>query len=403
MAEFDISDVSDLLGLERIAGKNKKTEFSIICPYCGDKRGKMNLCMSKSGKEKNTFHCYACSTAGNMLGLYADMKGITGQDRFKEAYQKILESLNINPERRRTNIIETDDAQYAADEAICDRTLRALFKMLPLKEKHKKHLMDRGLTQEQISMYMLKSVPTDTAEKKALCRRLLKSGHKLYGVPPFYQDENGEWTMKTYPRIAGITCPVIMNGHVLAFQIRLDKDFDGRKYIWASSRGEKNGVSSGSPAILLGSRYDTKVVITEGILKAIIYHCFTGNTVIGTPGISNIDAVFRCIRLMPNIQTAKEAYDMDKYMPVDCRHDCGEKCSECSSISGEECIHKVRKRKQIEQEKNKLLDRCRKYGLSVTDETWDYDESTGLWKENWKGIDDYHKHLLFDRESQVIK
>lgn len=394
MSQFNILDVAELLNLEMLQKEKKGTEFSIVCPYCGDKRGKMSLCISKNNKEKNTYHCYHCNSAGNMLGLYADLKGISGGNRFKEAYQTIGELIDANPERNKKQVkIKTDEAKFLADEAICDRTLRALFEMLPLKEKHKQNLLDRGMTEEEISMYMLKSVPTESAEKKAICRRLLSSGYKLYGVPPFFQDKNGDWTMKTYPRMAGIICPVIQCGYVVGFQIRLDKVLSGRKYIWASSKGEKSGISSGSPATLLGDKYDTNVVITEGILKAMVYHCFTGNTVIGTPGIANINSVFSCIKRMPNVKTVTEAYDMDKYMPVDCRRDCGEKCKDCDGGMGSNCAKKVKKRNTILQEKDKLLDRCKTYGLKATDMKWDYDVNTGCWMEQFKGIDDYYQHL----------
>ena len=40
MADFDIGDVADLLGIRRLGqGDN----FDVVCPYCGDTRGKMNL------------------------------------------------------------------------------------------------------------------------------------------------------------------------------------------------------------------------------------------------------------------------------------------------------------------------------------------------------------------------
>lgn len=56
---FDIGDVSDLLGIRRV-GNGRGSSFGVECPFCGDKRGKMNFCISRDGEVKNTYHCYNC-------------------------------------------------------------------------------------------------------------------------------------------------------------------------------------------------------------------------------------------------------------------------------------------------------------------------------------------------------
>ena len=58
---FDIGDVSDLLGIRRV-GNGRGSSFGVECPFCGDKRGKMNFCISRDGEVKNTYHCYNCGS-----------------------------------------------------------------------------------------------------------------------------------------------------------------------------------------------------------------------------------------------------------------------------------------------------------------------------------------------------
>lgn len=398
MASFTILDVARLLDLDMLKPTSESSEeYPLICPYCGDKKGRASVCVSKNGKIKNTFHCFKCSTGYGYLELYADLTGIHGADCCKKAYWEIVKLLGMegNKHQKKKNVErkDTEKERTMADKAIVDMTLRTLFFMLPIKEKHKKKLYARGLTDESIKKYMLCSVPVEYAERKALCRRLLKEGCILEGVPSFYQEDNGDWNLNLYEKIAGIICPVFdADGFIRGFQIRLDKPVENCKYIWGSSRKQKNGVSSGSPAIFLGDKDAREVDVTEGILKAIVYHELTGNTVIGTPGIANIDAVMRTLDHMKSIQRVNEYYDMDKDMPVICRHDYGDKCKGCDALDGMECPKKIQKRSGIRKSRYKLINACKSRGLSVKKKQWDFDMDTGLWLENWKGIDDYEWH-----------
>ena len=52
---FTIGDVSDLLSIERLRnGSVSDCDFPVVCPFCGDRRGKMNFCICKDGEIKNT-------------------------------------------------------------------------------------------------------------------------------------------------------------------------------------------------------------------------------------------------------------------------------------------------------------------------------------------------------------
>ena len=107
---------------------------------------------------------------------------------------------------------------------IRDRTYSLLLSMLPLTPTHKAHLLSprRGLTEEQIARFGFKSTPP-----AFLCRsyaeRLRRHGCTLQGVPGFYQDDAGRWTINFGSRTAGILLPAVgMDGLICGMQIRLD-------------------------------------------------------------------------------------------------------------------------------------------------------------------------------------
>ena len=64
-----------------------------------------------------------------------------------------------------------------------------------------------------------------------IIEELLKKGCQLEGVPGFYRDENGQWTMNVKAKNSGFLVPVeSMDGKIQACQIRLDHPRDNNKY-----------------------------------------------------------------------------------------------------------------------------------------------------------------------------
>lgn len=86
--DFDIRDVVRLLNL-RIRRKNSRS-YDVDCPFCGHKKGKMNVNI-----EKNVFRCNYCDTHGGMLDLYAKLYNLTKS----EANTQIREALNLGQYR----------------------------------------------------------------------------------------------------------------------------------------------------------------------------------------------------------------------------------------------------------------------------------------------------------------
>ena len=45
--KFNISDVADLLGIQKLSDGNS---FGVVCPFCGDTQGKMNFRIMKDNE-----------------------------------------------------------------------------------------------------------------------------------------------------------------------------------------------------------------------------------------------------------------------------------------------------------------------------------------------------------------
>ena len=91
---FTIAEVADLLSIRSLSD-SYQDEFPVECPFCGDLRGKCSFCIRKNGELKNVYHCYHCGASGNMLTLYAELSGIYGRNRYKEAYREIKQALSF--------------------------------------------------------------------------------------------------------------------------------------------------------------------------------------------------------------------------------------------------------------------------------------------------------------------
>lgn len=313
---FGIADVVELLGLT--VRRRLPSSLYLNCPFCGDQRGRLNV-----NTDKNVWRCNRCGAAGGMLALYA-RHNCTGN---ADAYREICEALGRYTPRPRVNDcigVKPGQNARAAPQEI-HQTYSLLLSMLPLTPTHKAHLLSprRGLTEEQIARFGFKSTPP-----AFLCRsyaeRLRRHGCTLQGVPGFYQDDAGRWTINFGSRMAGILVPAVgMDGLICGMQIRLDTPLrrrddppgkSGAKYIWLSSVGKPHGVTSGSPLHFVGEPFAKTVYVTEGLLKADIAHCLTGRSFVAVAGVNSLNGLESALRCMAQNGTklVVEAYDMDK-------------------------------------------------------------------------------------------
>lgn len=387
---FTIVDIVNLLHL-RVRRKQANSVY-VDCPFCGDRRGRMNV-----NFVKNVWRCNHCGEYGGMLALYAKFNHTSTS----EAYWEIAELLCVGPATPFQQSCETaprqtkagspdtgnqpalsqmelstaEQSEMASPQEI-HQTLSLLMQMLPLQPVHRNHLRSpkRGLTDEQIDKLGLKSTPPPFL-CRSITERLVKQGCKVEGVPGFYEDDNGHWTMNFYRKNAGILIPAVgFDGRLKGLQILLDvplrqkgdpPDKPGAKYIWFSSSSKNKGVTSGTPIHLVGDPSARVVYVIEGLLKADISHCLTGRTFAALAGANNTAPLEPLFAFLAQNGTEEiiEAHDMDKY-------------NNQAVMSGASKIYLT----------------ARKYGMNCRRLTWN---------PNYKGFDDWQ--LALRREGQRKK
>lgn len=399
---FTISDVVQIMGI-RVRRKHPEN-WDCDCPFCGYKKGKLNV-----NTKKNVFRCNYCGEHGGMLALYGTYYNLTN----REAYEEICSSLHLGtdapqyapPPKLQEQPEEFCNSRLAPIEQI-SRTYHKLLTMLTLSEKHRQDLLGRGLTEAQIEEQKYRSTPVFGITR--LAKRLIDGGYAVRGVPGFYQKEDGSWSIRFTTGSSGVLIPYVsVEGHLLGMQIRLDRPRDGQKYIWLSSVNQQMGVSSGSPVHFIGDPDASVVHVTEGGLKGTIAHYLTGETYLCTAGVSqyrNLTSELSKLKAR-NLKLVKETYDMDKLMSVMVQpKNCGEcgRNMDCPAFAGFRtsnlqirntlyemtCPRKVKKREAIQNGCMHLYEICQELELPCQREVWDLEED-GLWKGQLKGIDDY--------------
>lgn len=333
---FGILDVVELLHLH-IRRRQADSAYT-DCPFCGDRRGKMNV-----NFVKNVWRCNYCGEHGGMLNLYARVNNTTNS----EAYREICDALQAGdtswgyggaesadayagvparePHAGRQPDMGITQAERASLQEI-HQTYSLMLGMLSLNSAHRAHLRSekRGLADEQIDSLGFKSTPPYFL-CRSLTERLIKQGCRVEGVPGFYLHEGGYWTAKFSSRTAGILIPAIgIDGLIHGMQILLDVPFKdradppekaGTKYIWLSSSAKNMGVTSGSPVHFIGNPFARTIYVTEGILKADIAHVLLNRSFVAVAGANNVAQLGPLFALLAQNGTELiiEAHDMDKY------------------------------------------------------------------------------------------
>ena len=358
---FGIMDIAALLNL-RIRRRQSDCVY-VDCPFCGDKRGKMNI-----NYKKNVFRCNYCDESGGMVALYARIYGIGGS----EAYREICEALQTGSRAPEYDVRAVDQSPPStpnsplADINTIHQTLALLLETLPLADNHRSQLRKRGLTDEQIGRFGFKSTPAPYLGL-SYTERLIKQGCTVQGVPGFYLNDNGKWTVKFSKRTSGIMVPVRgIDGLIRGAQIRLDvpikdenedADKEGLKYLWFSSSNKYMGVTSGSPVHFVGDPFARVIYVTEGALKGYVSHCLMNRSfacVAGANNLSQLDPVFSVLA-HNGTKMIVEAHDMDKFRNA-----------------------------MIEKGASKIYLMARKYNMASRRLTWN---------PNYKGIDDWQLAL----------
>ncbi|MCL2620276.1 MAG: hypothetical protein FWD97_05005 [Defluviitaleaceae bacterium] len=379
---FTIRQVAEILHLKIRHDKGYGKNMDVDCPFC-DKKGKMNLNAYKNVFRCNYCGEYGGMIAlyGKIHGLrngdaYKEICGILGIDNQNSdnsddekssgqcsssrsvsirSAQTVVGSGSMSQSRRPI----PPEPPKRADAQTIHQTYSTLLSMLSLSEPHRDNLLSRGLSSDDIVKHGYKSVPT--FGQQGLCDKLMQAGCIIEGVPGFYKEMievddvmgvnegvadssrikdtvnihnvgksdgiinrpkkriwNGKWNVKL--NAPGILIPIYgMDGKIAALQIRLNKVFSGRKYIWLSSSDLEGGASSGAPIHFIGDPNAKRVFVTEGALKGNIAYSLSGHTFVCIAGANNLGGMDAALSFFRDNGIAKEiveALDMDKVLVI---------------------------------------------------------------------------------------
>ncbi len=353
--DFTISQVADILGLERAPKARSKNSFYVKCPICDKDGYHLNINIAKG-----TWRCVKCDEHGGTLALYTRF-GLGVEKYTKEAGRKALREINkrlgtTDNVRQTTRKKETpiDDTSHLTDSQL-DTIYSSLIDIpkLSLRKEHKEKLLSRGLTEEDIQANEYRTLPelfslpkkkpaalekfmdmdfdvlyAEQPELKTMLKRNIYAGiyigtylynHlniPLDNVPGFFKVSDF-WCFRYTP---GILIPVRNQyGEIVNFQVRTDS---GRlRYITNSSSGFNSGTVGqcrihfpmNNPE--LGP--NTVIRLTEGALKADVAAAFNNNpniayiAILGVSATSMLDKVLKEIK-SSGVKTIVNALDMDK-------------------------------------------------------------------------------------------
>ena len=265
--------------MSRALGPHRKHSRRDPCPVCG---GKTSFCLTfadgwtlcgRHESERQAGLGWLHWTANGLPPERSDWR-----DRLPAPAPIPLRStLAITPEMR-------------------DQVFRAWIALASLTPAHRRHLRERGFSDEQIAANGYASHPAERLQRRTIATALLDQfGSAVMEQTPgfYYRDErNGE----RHPTLAGPAGVLIPSrdaaGRIQAFQARADTPGAGGRYKWVSSRDLPGGTGSGAPAHVAYAAGEAcghpiaLVGVTEGPLKADLVAVTEGLTTVALGGVS---------------------------------------------------------------------------------------------------------------------
>lgn len=291
---------------ERTLGR---TEAEAACPFCGDRPKRFHLNINTF---KDQYHCKLCGASGNSVSLYARLQGIS----YPEAARELLSGGNVY------QFPQTPQLEHAPEQALKPLAQRhdvyyEMLNHLTLSDSHINDLRERGLSDGRIAQNMYKTLPDGGPARRFLAGMLTRF-HDLRGVPGFYTDKDGCWSITGK---GGLLIPVCgKDGYIQGVQVRLDdKEMDdetggsGRRYRWISSRYKDNGTKSEAWIHVTGDISSKVAYLTEGPLKGDVASYLSGDALfICVAGINSTNGLKDTINSL-GVTELTLALDMDRF------------------------------------------------------------------------------------------
>lgn len=211
------------------------------------------------------FDAHDAAFSGGIFDLYAFYAGI---DR-RKARETLLAGMNIEDlhvikqERKRRQQAEKKRIECPiTDVDTRHETYCALLSKLTLASDHRENLQNRGFSNEQIEYLGYRTAPV--MGFTTIAKQLHRDGFYLAGVPGFFHNDKGQWTLIREKR--GILIPArTPDGKIQGLKLRVDDSQKG-KFPWISSVGKQDGCKAECGTHITGELKET-VILTEGPMK----------------------------------------------------------------------------------------------------------------------------------------
>ena len=347
MAIYHMTDIIPLLGLPdpRHAGAR---HYNVPCPAC-DSAGKKHMNINL---QKDVFRCVVCDFHGGVLDLYAYYKRIPRKDANNALTQEMGSRAYYRERSEPVPREFTASSELAAtDIKFRHQTYAALLNKLSLAEDHNDNLLGRGLSKDTIVKHEYRTTPV--MGHRIIARQLQEAGFSLRGVPGFYKNKKGEWSLVQTGR--GFFVPVRdLRGRIQGLQLRLDKA-DKRKYRWLSSADRPDGTGA-KGWIHTAGPIRRNMILIEGGLKADIVRAYTGQSLIAIPGVNMLSELKKVLADYQTLglETLVTAFDMD-----------------------------LMRNHHVSDAYTRLIEMLEGHGINWT---------TYVWDPLYNGLDDYCKH-----------
>lgn len=292
-----------------------RDDYNVDCPFC-KRRGKLNV-----SNKHNVWRCAACGHSGNAVSLVAELENVSKSD----AYKKLASIYDGGSAEYKASVEYTkkqdENEPQMAPLYVRDLVYRIMLDNCNLGGKHKKALMARGLTEEDIEKYHFRSVPLAgsyaVAQKAFVESGVLETSlrSKLnWAIPGFYTYGNDYRIMRAGP---GVLVPVVWHdGKISCFQIRYDDLPDDatekqkesfQRYKYFSSAWKKGGIGCTDieNVHFVGFDFESEatpevVNLTEGALKADVASSLSGGkpfiAILGVNMQSKLPEVFAWLK-----------------------------------------------------------------------------------------------------------
>ena len=307
----------ELLGLKV---KNNMTN----CPICGSGTGKHKSGALSIYNGNLMWKCHACGRHGDLVQLIQYMDDCTYGAALVKGKKLFLSDRSVTLSAPRVKTAEqwrSNIAPVAKRNAFYQAVLGQLY----LSQSHAEILLNRGIPRDCLWRY--RSVPeriySNTTKQKLVeitAAALMSIGDVPSGVPGFYVNENGEWTI-TFP-VQGYIIPVLdYHGRIKGLQVRADNPKKA-KYRWVSSNPDpsrEHPFTSGTSAetcvhYRAGIKAADTVYLTEGPLKADVASALLGRTFLAIPGVSSTGELPNVLSFLKKQGVVRivNALDMDR-------------------------------------------------------------------------------------------